>query len=55
METEMELRNKIRPVLEEMIFQLVIDKPDNVVKSFSKLGFVYDNLASKARKLYLEW
>jgi hypothetical protein len=31
METERELRDKIRPILEEMIFQLVIEKPENVV------------------------
>jgi hypothetical protein len=31
METEKDLRDKIRPVLEDMIFQLVLDKPENVV------------------------
>jgi hypothetical protein len=31
METEKILREKVRPILEEMIFQLVLDKPDNSV------------------------
>jgi hypothetical protein len=31
METEKILREKIRPILEDMIFQLVLDKPEKAV------------------------
>jgi hypothetical protein len=31
METEIEIRNKIRPIMEYMIFQLAYDKPENPV------------------------
>lgn len=31
MESEKELRDKIRPIMENMVFQLVCDKPDDAV------------------------
>jgi hypothetical protein len=32
MERETELRNKIRPVMEDMVFQIALEKPNNVVR-----------------------
>jgi hypothetical protein len=31
METEKAIKDKIRPIMENMIFELACDKPDNVV------------------------
>jgi hypothetical protein len=31
---EQELRDKIRPIMEGMVFQLVCDKPENPVNNF---------------------
>jgi hypothetical protein len=31
MEHETDIRNKIRPVMEDMVFQIALEKPNNVV------------------------
>lgn len=36
MENEKELREKIRPIMENMVFQLVCEKPDNAVNILKK-------------------
>ena len=59
---EKELREKIRPIMENMVFQLVCEKPEspvqlliNYYKKFKLKGYVYDKLVTKARRLHFKW
>ena len=53
---ENELREKIRPIMETMVFDLVCNRPANPVKwNFIKskfLGSIYDKLATKKGRIY---
>ena len=52
---EQELRDKIRPIMEGMVFQLVCDKPENPVHNVSNLiGCLHDKLASERRWLHFK-
>lgn len=43
MESESQLREKIRPIMEAMVYQLVCERPDNTVnKIINFLGSIYD-------------
>ncbi len=46
---EKELREKIKPIMESMVFQLVCERPDNAVKKYFNLGAFHDQLSSETR------
>jgi hypothetical protein len=60
MENDKELREQIRPVMEQMVYQLVCEKPSNPVRrkifiTNTISGNVYDTMATKTRRLYFKW
>jgi hypothetical protein len=53
---EQELREKIKPIMENMVFQLVMDKPENPVNlKFNRLGPLHDQLVTKSWRIYFKW
>ena len=55
MDNEKSIKEKIRPIMEGMVYDLACDKPDNIVSYFSHSALIYDQLASKIRRLHFQW
>jgi hypothetical protein len=52
MDNEKSIKEIIRPIMEGMVYDLVCDKPENIVSAFLNSDSLYDQLASKIWRLH---
>ena len=53
---EQELREKIKPIMQNMVFQLLMDKPENPVRiKLNRLGTLHDQLVTKKWRIHFQW
>jgi hypothetical protein len=55
MENDKALRDKIRPVMENMIYDLACEKPGNVVNIIFNKGSIYDQMVTEVWWLHIKW